>query len=253
MSLPRREEREISGDTFPLSASLSLVPPPPSFFRFTYPPSSLSFLRKITTWLLTLIFQHLSECDSLSFVSPHTPTSLLLLSLPPSIHPPTQHSLSQPQPPRVVCLSFPRQFNFYHVTGERQTEMEKNKNKSDSNRGRFARLSGCLSLSLCEFCDMYTTMNLQWGEVSLRADVCHSWSDIDTQAAFHSDSWGSDLIHRDRHWLRIEVCVCPFVYLCIRCHPLYMSHFSAWDTSEKALSAAITPIVFSMHAHACYC
>lgn len=171
----------------------------------------------------------------------------------PSTHPPTQHSLSQPQPPRVVCLSFPRQFNFYHVTGERQTEMEKNKNKSDSNRGRFARLSGCLSLSLCEFCDMYTTMNLQWGEVSLRADVCHSWSDIDTQAAFHSDSWGSDLIHRDRHWLRIEVRVCPFVYLCIRCHPLYMSHFSAWDTSEKALSAAITPIVFSMHAHACYC
>lgn len=32
-------------------------------------PSSLAFLRKITTWLFTLIFQHVSECDRLSFVS----------------------------------------------------------------------------------------------------------------------------------------------------------------------------------------
>lgn len=182
-------------------------------------------------------------------VPPHP--HLTASSVPTSIHPPTHPALSLPAPASSCRLLIIPPTVQLLPCDRRETDRDGKKQKQIRLKPR--SLCQAIRLSLCEFCDMYTTMNLQWGAVSLRADVCHSWSDIDTQAAFHSDSWGSDLIHRDRHWLRIEVCVCPFVYLCIRCHPLYMSHFSAWDTSEKALSAAITPIVFSMHAHACYC
>lgn len=80
-------------------------------------------------------------------------------------------------------------------------EMEKknNKNKSGSKWGRFAGLSGCLSVSPCEFCDTYTSMNLRWGEVSLRPDVCHSCSAFDAhRQRFRLTGRGSDLIHRDR-------------------------------------------------------
>lgn len=101
-------------------------------------------------------------------------------SVPTAIHPP--RSLPAPTSLCRLLIVSPRRFNFYHVTGEgeREGEMEKkNKNKSGSNRGRFARLSGCLSLSSCEFPDTYTTMNLQWGEVSLRPDVRRSCSGLD--------------------------------------------------------------------------
>ncbi len=106
-------------------------------------------------------------------LSPTTPPSPLLpVSLPQSIHPP--HSLS-PCPNLLV--------SFAHRSPNGSTfnmwqEREKNKNKSGSNRGLSARLSGCLSLSPGEFHDTYVAMNLQWGEVSLHPDVRHSHSGL---------------------------------------------------------------------------
>lgn len=102
------------------SPCISITHAPSFLLSLHLSPSSLSFLRKITTWLLTLIFQHLSECDRLSFVSPSPP-----LSLPTSIHSP----LSFPAPTSSCHLLIvpPTIVQSYHVTGEREREMEKTK------------------------------------------------------------------------------------------------------------------------------
>lgn len=77
-----------------------------------------------------------------------TPTPFLC----PCLHPSTHPSISLPQPPRVVCLSFHRRAQLLPCDRrergrEGEGETEKNKNKSGSNRGLSVRLSGCLSLS----------------------------------------------------------------------------------------------------------
>lgn len=163
-------------------------------------PSSLGFLRKITTWLLTLIFQHLSECDRLSFVSP------LPFCVPTFIHPPTHPAFSLPQPPSVIFLPFPPMVQ--PLPCDRRGGDEKTKTNQAQKQGLFVGLSGCLSVSLFEFFDTYTTINPRWGEVSLPLDARLSSSGLDThRQCFRLTGQGSDLIHRDRHRLRIEVCV----------------------------------------------
>lgn len=134
----------------------------------------------------------------------------------PYLYPSTHSSLSPPQPPCVVCLSLPSTGSTFSMWQERERgrwgDREKNKNKSGSKQELSARLSGCLSLSPGEFHDTYTTMNLQWGEVSLHPHARHSCSDLDShRRCFQSQREGCDLIHWDR--FRIKVCVCGKSYL----------------------------------------
>lgn len=133
--------------------------------------------------------------------TPHPPPCV-----PTSIHTPTPLSLSQP--PRVVCLSFPRRFKFYHVTGEREGDGKKQKQISLNPRPL------CQAIRLSLSASLWVSWHVHDHEPTMRKGIASPWCMPlivrlrCTQAMFQSDRAGSDLNHRDRHVLRIEVCVC---------------------------------------------
>lgn len=185
------------------------------------PLSSFGFLRKITSWLLTLIFQYLSEYDRLYFVSP---TPLFC----PYFHPHTS-LFSCP----ILLVSFAYRypdspaFTMWQERSRVVVGGVKNKNKSGSKWGRFARLSGCLPVSPCESRDTYTSMNLRWGKVSLRPDICHSRSAFDALGQrFRLTERGSDLILGDRQKRGVWA----------SSWPLQLSHFTVRVSSVKLLT-----------------
>lgn len=93
-----------------------------------------------------------------------------------SLHPPT---------PLSFCPNLLLSFAYCSPDGstftmwqERKRERETEKTQKQI-RLKARPLCQAIRLSHCEFHDTYTTMNLQWGEVSLRPDVRHSHSGLD--------------------------------------------------------------------------
>lgn len=130
-------------------------------------------------------------------------------SVPTSIYPPTPLSLS-PCPNLLVSFAhrFPRRFNFYHVTAERGRGKETGKKTKTNQAQTEAALPGYQAVSL------WVLWHVHDHEPTMRRGITLPWCTPLTlrfrltQAVFQSDRQGSDLIHRDRHWLRIEVYVC---------------------------------------------
>lgn len=145
--------------------------------------------------------------------------SPLCRSVPPSsflcpyLYPSTRPYLFLPHPPLVVCLSFPQRFNFYHVTGERDGKKQK--------QIRLKPLRPlCQAIRLSLSVSQWVLWHIHDHEPTMRRGIASPWCTPltlrlrCTQAVFQSDREGSDLIHRDRHRLKIEVCVCLWM-LCV--------------------------------------
>lgn len=97
-------------------------------------------------------------------------------SLCPYLHPSTHPYLAVPTslcrlliaPPTAQLLPCDRREREWGRRGKKQKQI----------RLKPRPLCQAIRLSLSEFHDTYTTMNLQWGEVSLHPDVCHSQSGL---------------------------------------------------------------------------
>lgn len=109
VSHPRRDGKEISGDTFPLSVSLSLVPPASPLLSLHLSPLFPQLSQE--NYNLTAHFNiSASKWVWQALLCVVLYPLLLPVSLPPSIHPPTPLPLS-PSPNLLVSLAYrsPRQ------------------------------------------------------------------------------------------------------------------------------------------------
>lgn len=77
---------------------------------------------------------------------PHLTASSVPTSIHPPTQPPTQHSLFQPQPPRVVCLSYPDGSTF--TMWQERDRQRRKKTKTNQTQTEVA-LPGYQAVSLC--------------------------------------------------------------------------------------------------------
>lgn len=175
------------------------------------------------------------------------PSSFLCPYLYPSTHP----SLFLPHPPLVVCLSFPQRFNFYHVTGERDGKKQK--------QIRLKPLRPlCRAIRLSLSVSQWVLWHTHDHEPTMRRGIASPWCmpltlrPRCTQPVFQSDREGCDLIHRNRHRLKIELCVYLFLRgVYIRSHLLYLSHFSSWCFREKTFAVRLLHVCIYTHMYHC--
>lgn len=145
-------------------------------------------------------------CVVLSPTSPPPPPPCV----PTSIHPSTHPSPPLSRAPTSSCrlLIVPRdRFNFYHVTGERARERRGGNKKTKTNQAQSeASPPGYQAVA------RWLSWHVRDHEPTMRRGIASPWCTPLTlrlrraQAVLWSDRGGSDLIHRDSHELRIEVC-----------------------------------------------